>query len=90
MAEKGARAHKKHPVNVGALPLCSAVGRESMCVAAVHGHAEERGFLKSLGFVPGAHVRVVSAMGKNLIVEIKGTRIALDGHLAHHILVQPQ
>ena len=90
MTKKGVGKPEKAAAQAGRVPLCTAVGHEEMQVASVHGHAEDRGFLKSLGFVPGADVRVVSSMGRGLIVEVKGTRIALDGHLAHHILVQPK
>lgn len=42
-----------------------------------------------LGFVPGAQLSVVSVMGSNLIVEVKGARLGLDGQMARLVMVQP-
>ena len=46
-----------------------------------------RHFLKSLGFVEGGEVTVVSEMGGNLIVNVKDTRIALSKSMAGRIMV---
>ncbi len=47
----------------------------------IHSHLED------LGFVPGAPITVVSHSGKNIIVNVKNTRIALSLELAQAIIV---
>ena len=43
--------------------------------------------LENLGFVPGEEISVVSRIGGNLIVNVKGSRVALSSELAKHITV---
>ena len=43
--------------------------------------------LVDLGFVPGQPVSVVSRMAGDLIVNVKGARVALSKELARHIVV---
>ena len=42
----------------------------------IGGNEETRRFLNNLGFVVGAEVSVVSAIGGNVIVNIKDSRVA--------------
>ena len=44
----------------------------------------------SLGFVNGEKVKIVSNNGGDLIVEVKGTRIAIDKKTANKIFVTEQ
>ena len=53
----------------------------------VGGKEEPRRFLENLGFVSGGVVTVVSAMGGNLIVNIKDARVAIGRDMANKILV---
>ena len=53
----------------------------------VGGKEETRRFLENLGFVSGGVVTVVSAMGGNLIVNIKDARVAIGRDMANKILV---
>lgn len=47
----------------------------------VHRHLED------LGFLPGESIMVISRIGGNLIVNVKGSRVALSAELAKHITV---
>lgn len=47
----------------------------------VHHHLED------LGFIPGERITVISRIGGNLIVSVKGSRVALSSELAQHIAV---
>lgn len=47
-----------------------------------------RKFLEGLGVIPGATISVLSEMHGNLIVCIKGSRLALNKELAQQLLVQ--
>ena len=53
----------------------------------IGGNEEIRRFLNNLGFVVGAEVVVVSAIGGNVIVNIKDYRVAINEDLAKHIMV---
>lgn len=43
--------------------------------------------LEDLGFLPGQSVSVVSRIAGNLIVNVKGSRVALSKELARSIIV---
>ena len=51
------------------------------------GSEETRRFLSNLGFVQGAEVTVLSAIGGNVIVNIKDSRVAINKDMARHIMV---
>lgn len=53
----------------------------------IGGNEETRRFLNNLGFVVGAEVSVVSAIGGNVIVNIKDSRIAINKDMAKRIMV---
>ena len=56
-------------------------------IHAITGEGDTRLHLAGLGFVPGARVKVVSRIGGNLIVNVKGSRVALDRKLAQCVMV---
>lgn len=45
-------------------------------------------FLEALGIIPGVTISVISEMKGNLIVCVKGSRLALNKGVAHQLLVQ--
>ena len=51
------------------------------------GNEETRRFLNNLGFVVGTEVSVVSAIGGNVIVNIKDSRVAINEDMAKRIMV---
>lgn len=53
----------------------------------IGGNEETRRFLNNLGFVVGAEVSVVSAIGGNVIVNIKDSRVAINKDMAKRIMV---
>jgi hypothetical protein len=53
----------------------------------IGGNEETRRFLNNLGFVVGAEVSVVSAIGGNVIVNIKDSRVAINEDMAKRIMV---
>ena len=53
----------------------------------IGGNEETRRFLNNLGFVVGAEVSVVSAIGGNVIVNIKDSRVAVNEDMAKRIMV---
>ena len=69
------------------MPLTFAKEGEPASIKKVGGKEDVRQFLENLGFVTGANVTVVSAIGGNLIVNIKDSRIAIGKDMASRIMV---
>ena len=60
---------------------------ESGYIQKITGKDEVRQRLAELGFVAGECVTVVSKIGKNMILSVKGVRVALDEGMANRIMV---
>ncbi|RRC92431.1 ferrous iron transport protein A [Erysipelotrichaceae bacterium OH741_COT-311] len=69
------------------MPLTFANFNSELLVKKVIGKEKQQRLLESLGFVAGEKVVVLSESGGNLIVLIKGSRIAIDKTLASRIIV---
>lgn len=69
------------------LPLAMAGADEVVRVARVRGDADLRQHLANLGFVEGAEVKVVSRAAGDVIVTVKGARLALNRAMASHVSV---
>ena len=69
------------------MPLTMAKAGEENTIIKIGGKEEARRFLKSLGFVAGSIVLVVSEMNGNVIVNVKGSRVAISREMANKIMV---
>ena len=69
------------------MPLTMAAIGEVNTIRKVGGNEEKKRFLENLGFVAGAEITVVSAIGGNVIVTIKDSRVAINQDMARHIMV---
>ena len=69
------------------MPLTMANIGETNTIKRVGGNAETRRFLANLGFVVDAEVTVLSAIGGNVIVNIKDSRVAVNADMARHIMI---
>ena len=69
------------------MPLTMASIGETNTIRKVGGNEETKRFLENLGFVAGAEIKVVSAIGGNVIVNIKDSRVAINQDMARHIMV---
>lgn len=69
------------------MPLTLAKTGESAIILRVGGSAETRKHLEDMGFVAGGSVTVVSAIGGNLIVNVKESRVAISREMANKIMV---
>lgn len=69
------------------MPLTMGKVGEKNVIKKVGGKEETRKFLESLGFVTGGAVTIVSAIGGNLIVNVKDARIAINKEMANKILI---
>ena len=72
-----ARAPKSHT-----LPLGFLKPGEAFTICKVKGKDETTRLLEELGFVEGSTVKLVSSLGGNLIVEVKGSRVAINSGMA--------
>ena len=68
------------------MPLAMAEAGKTVEVHAIRGKDEVRRFLQNLGFAEGAQVSVVSELNGNMIVNVKGTRVAISKSMASRIL----
>lgn len=69
------------------MPLTMASIGEANTIRKVGGNEKTKRFLENLGFVAGAEITVVSAIGGNVIVNIKDSRVAINQDMARHIMV---
>ena len=68
-------------------PLTMAPVGQASKIQRVGGNDETKRFLANLGFVVGSEVTVISAIGRNVIVNIKDSRVAINQDMARHIMV---
>ena len=69
------------------MPLAMANIGEANTIKRVSGNDETMRFLANLGFVVDAEVTVLSAIGGNVIVNIKDSRVAVNADMARHIMI---
>ncbi|MCD7709667.1 MAG: ferrous iron transport protein A [Clostridiales bacterium] len=69
------------------MPLTLSPKGEQMKIKKVSGKEEIRRHLEELGFTAGSLVTVVNDMGGNMIVNVKGSRIAIGREMASRIVV---
>ena len=69
------------------MPLILAAAGETNTIRKVSGNPEVKKHLEDLGFVVGGEVTVVSAIGGNLSVNVKESRIAISREMAGKIMV---
>ncbi|MCI8526429.1 MAG: ferrous iron transport protein A [Oscillospiraceae bacterium] len=69
------------------MPLTMAKCGETAVIRRITGRDEVRRHLAELGFVVESPVTVVSALGGNLILQVKDSRVALDRTMANRIMI---
>jgi len=62
---------------------------ESGRIVNISGREDVRRYLSELGFTPGTEVKAVCQAGGNIILDVKGSKIAIDRHMANKILFCP-
>ncbi len=85
-AETGATVPSEACVHGSQLPLSFVPTGSTVRVIKVRGKGDLRHHLENLGFVEGAQVTVVTENAGNLIVEVKGTQVALDKQVALKVI----
>ena len=69
------------------MPLTLATVGEENIIRKIGGKPEVRQHLENLRFVAGSAVTLVNAIGGNLIVKVKESRIAVSKEMAQKIMV---
>ena len=69
------------------MPLTFAAVGEENTIVKIGGKPEVKKHLENLGFVVGGTVKVVSAMGGNLIVNVKEARVGISQEMAKKIMI---
>ncbi len=69
------------------MPLCLAVEGEENIIKKVGGSPEVKKHLENLGFVVGGEITLITTLNGNVIVNVKGSRVALDEKMARKIMV---
>ena len=69
------------------MPLTLAEVGEEKIIKKIGGKQEVKAHLENLGFVVGGAVTVVNAMGGNVIVNVKESRIAVSRERAQKIMI---
>ena len=69
------------------MPLIYAEKGQSQIIRKIGGSPDVKQHLEDLGFHVGGGVSVVSALGENLIVKVKESRVAVSDELARKIMI---
>lgn len=69
------------------MPIFLAPVNEEVTITHIHDNSKVGKHLRELGLTEGSRVRILSNEGKAVIVEVRGSRLALDQDIAREILV---
>ncbi len=69
------------------MPLNVAQPGEENIIRRIGGSPDVKKHLEDLGFVVGGEVTLLSVLNGNVIVNVKGTRIALNADMARRIMI---
>ena len=69
------------------MPLTVADTGEEYVIKRIGGKPEVKQHLENLGFVVGGNVSVITAMGGNVIVNVKEARVAISEEMARKIMI---
>ena len=69
------------------MPLTFAEAGETNVIKKVGGNPEVKQHLEDMGFVAGTPVSVITAIGGNVIVNVKEVRVAISREMAQKIMI---
>lgn len=72
------------------IPMSMAKVGDTGTIVSISGREETRKFLAGLGFTPGTTVKAVCEANGNVILDVKGSKIAIDRKMAAKILFCPE
>jgi ferrous iron transport protein A len=79
----------KNVPTIGGIPLTMASEGDTGTIVRITGNQEARRYMSNLGFTAGSKVSVIKRVSKDLIVDIKGSRIAMDASVASRLYFVP-
>lgn len=62
------------------------VGKECI-IKKIGGSPEVKKHLENLGFAVGGNATLITALGGNVIIKVKESRVAIDSDMANRILI---
>ena len=77
----------KEEEGLNMMPLMLAQVGEENIIKKIGGSPEVKQQLENLGFVVGGTVKVVNALGGNVIVNVKESRVAISEEMAKKIMI---
>ena len=69
------------------MPITMTKAGDSAIIKKINGKDDVKRHLETLGFTVGEAIIVINEMGGNLILNIKGSRVAINKTMANRILV---
>ena len=72
------------------IPISMARVGDKGTVVSISGREETKRFLTGLGFTPGTEVKAVCEASGSVILDVKGSKIAIDRKMASKILFCPE
>lgn len=69
------------------MQLMLAKSGEENIIRKIGGNSEVKQHLENLGFVVGGSVTVINSLGGNVIVSVKGSRVAVSEEMARKIMI---
>lgn len=73
----------------GGIPLSMASDGETGTIVRITGNQETKRYMSNLGFTAGSRISVIKRISNDVIVEIKGSRIAMDASVASRLYFVP-
>ncbi len=71
------------------MPVTMLQAEETATIVKIGGTDAVRQHLSELGFTVGEQIKVINNISGNLILQVKGARIALDHEMASKVNVNP-
>lgn len=72
------------------IPISMARVGDKGTVVSISGREETKRFLAGLGFTPGTEVKAICEASGSVILDVKGSKIAIDRKMASKILFCPE
>ena len=69
------------------IPLVLAEVGKNVEILKIGGNLEVKHHLENIGFIVGDKVQILSSLNGNLIVSVKGVRVAISSEMARRIMV---
>ena len=88
--DKSASCSSNSMASSPGIPISMARVGDKGTVVSISGREETERFLAGLGFTPGTEVKAVCEASGSVILDVKGSKIAIDRKMASKILFCPE